>query len=201
MASQIEFRGGNRHQAAAPERFEQREARNAADAETVFDGPLDRFGVLEFEPDLQVRAMIVQRPVKRLAGTGTGLADDPRLLHQLGDRRTALLCQRVSGRTEDHQFVCHPWLDNQVGMAATPLHQPQIEFVLRQLLDDAGRVLHLQLHAALRVPAQKLGDDQRCKVVADRQRRADAQPAVTSAALEDAVDGRCPFEQLDGLRQ
>jgi hypothetical protein len=40
------------HQAAAPEGFAQRQARDAADAETELDGALDRFGMLEFQPDL-----------------------------------------------------------------------------------------------------------------------------------------------------
>jgi hypothetical protein len=51
------------------------------------------------------------------------------------------------------------------------------------------------------VALEEVGDDQRCQVVADGQRRADAQLAVAGATFEHALDGRRPLDQFDRLRQ
>jgi hypothetical protein len=58
-----------------------------------------------------------------------------------------------------------------------------------------------QLQRALGVALEEVGDDQRRQVVADGQRRADAQLAVAGATFEHAFDRRRPLDQFDGLRQ
>jgi hypothetical protein len=115
----------------------------------------------------------------------------------------ALPCfrQPMIRRAEHHQFVRHPRFDDQIGVAAAAFDQAQIEFVARQLIDDRRRVVHLQMQRALGVAFEEIGDDQRRQVVADGQRRADAQLAVAGAAFEHAGDRRRPLDQLDRLRQ
>jgi hypothetical protein len=81
------------------------------------------------------------------------------------------------------------------------LRSAQIEFVARQLIDDRGSCCAPQLQRALGVALEEIGDDQRRQVVADGQRRADAQFAVAGATFEHAFDRRRPLDQFDRLRQ
>jgi hypothetical protein len=107
----------------------------------------------------------------------------------------------MPGRAEDHQFVLHPRFDDQLGVPATAFDQAEIELVARQLVDDRHRVVHRQVQRALGVALEEVGDDQRRQVVADGQRRSDAQLAVAGAPFEHALDRRRPLDQLDRLRQ
>jgi hypothetical protein len=66
----------------------------------------------------------------------------------------------VPRRAEHHQLVLHPRFDQQIGMAAAALDQPQVEFIVEQLVDDGGRVMHRQPDPGARVAAQEIGGDQ-----------------------------------------
>ena len=58
MPQQIELRGFNGHQTAAPESLAQRQSRDAAEAEAELDSPLDRFGMLELQTYPEVETMV-----------------------------------------------------------------------------------------------------------------------------------------------
>jgi hypothetical protein len=97
VPAQVEFGRLDGHQAAAPEGLAQRQARNAADAETELDGTLDRFGMLQFQPDRQGRMLMAQRLVEGLARPRSGFANDPCLFGQFRQRRLPCLASGCAG--------------------------------------------------------------------------------------------------------
>jgi len=107
----------------------------------------------------------------------------------------------MAGRAEDDQFVGDPGFDEQFRMAAVSFDQAEVELVPGKLLDDRLRVVYGQTDRAFRVALEEVGNDQRRQIVANGQRRAEAQMAVAAAPGECLLEGGRPLDQFDGLRQ
>lgn len=77
IAAKVSSRYGQRHEAAALECFAQRDARNTAYAQPCLDGAFDRFGVLQFEHDIEIWQQAVHGAVKCLPRARPGFAQNP----------------------------------------------------------------------------------------------------------------------------
>ena len=89
----------------APEGVPAGPAGDAADAETGFDGALDRFGMFQFHADGQGRRNAPAGPVPPPAGCGARFAQDPGLAEELLEATGPRPARGMVRAGEDHQFV------------------------------------------------------------------------------------------------
>ena len=187
------------HQAAAPKGILQGDARQTADAETGLHRPLDRFGVLQLQQNLELRQQSAEGAVKGLARAGAGLAEDPGRRQQIVVVESVALGQHMVGCTEGDEFILPPGGDVELGMAVLPFDQTQIEVKSRHPGGDLLGIGDLERYPGAGPFVHVAGDQAHRQIVADGQGRADLECRGIGAAGKAGLQRLRLFQQRQRL--
>ena len=182
------------HQRTTPERLTQTHPGQATDPQTRFHCPLDGFGVLQLQGQIQLRYQTMQAALKRLPGARAGFPDNPVSLPQVLVCECFLTGKSMLRATKHHQLILSPGQQLQVRVVQFALNQPQIQLERQHPLHDSPRVGHLQVYPGAGLLRHIIGHDPHRQIIADGQRGPHIQTAQISVTEQVGL-------QLPGLGQ